>query len=242
MRRLTILTLLLSCFFSNSLFAGKGLNQIDYAAAGDVPVETMREIEETVNAHYGRIIKNFNVKDMPAVTVRIWQNRDEFEQSYGDDAKFVQGYIVQDLWEARFFNGRPEIGLGVVHEYTHLVTLALNPAFNNSPRWLWEATAIYESGRPPVPEISNLKCFSANSYPTIESLEQHPLNIYKVGYFLTDFILSNWGQEKLIELVKSNGDIKLTLKITIREFERMWISFLQNKYKLSFSEKPTKDC
>lgn len=242
MRRFTLVTLLLSCFFSNTLLAGKVMNQIDYAAVGDVPVKTMRGIEETLNAHYRRIIKNFNIKDMPAVTVKIWQDRDEFEQSYGNDAKFVQGYVAQDLWEAHFFNGRPEIGLGVVHEYTHLVTLALNPTFNNNPRWLWEATAIYESGRPPVPEISSLKCFSINSYPTIESLEQHPFNIYKVGYFLTDFIVSKWGQEKLVELVKSNGDIKLTLKITSEEFERMWISFLQNKYELSFSEIPTKDC
>ena len=242
MRRFTIVTLLLNCFFSNTLLAGKGMNQIDYAAVGAVPVKTMIGIEETVDAHYRRIIKNFNVKNMPVVTVRIWQDRDEFEQSYGDDAKFVQGYVAQDLWEARFFNGRPEIGLGVVHEYTHLVTLALNPTFNNNPRWLWEATAIYESGRPPVPKISNLKCFSANSYPTIKSLEQHPFNIYKVGYFLTDFIVSKWGQEKLVELVKSNGDIKLILKITSKEFERMWISFLQNKYKLSFSEKSTINC
>jgi len=242
MRRFTIATLLLSCFFSNTLLAGKDMNQIDYVAVGDVPVKTMRGIEETVDANYRRIIKNFKVNDMPVVTVRVWQDRDEFEQAYGDDAKFVQGYVAQDLWEARFFNGRPEIGLGVVHEYTHLVTLALNPTFNNNPRWLWEATAIYESGRPPVPEISNLKCFSANSYPTIESLEQHPFNIYKVGYFLTDFIVSEWGQEKLVELVKSNGDIELTLKITIKEFERMWISFLHNKYKLSFSEKSTKNC
>jgi len=242
MRRFTIVTLLLSCFFSNTLLAENDMNKIDYVAVGNVPVDTMRKIEEKVDAHYRRIIKNFRVKDMPAVTVRIWQDRDEFEQSYGDDAKFVQGYVAQDLWEARFFNGRPEIGLGVVHEYTHLVTLALNPTFNNNPRWLWEATAIYESSRPPVPEISNLKCFSASSYPTIESLEQHPFNIYKVGYFLIDFIVSKWGQEKLVELVNSNGDIKLTLKVTIKDFERMWLSFLKNKYKLNFSEALEKDC
>ena len=242
MRRFTVLTLLLSCFFSNTLLAEKGMNQIDYAAVGDVPEKTMRGIEESVDAHFRRIIKDFNVSDMPTVTIKVWQDRDEFEQSFGEDAQFVQGYVVQDLWEARFFNGRPEIGLGVVHEYTHLVTLALNPTFNNNPRWLWEATAIYESGRPPVPEISSLKCFSANSYPTIESLERHPFNIYKVGFFLTDFVVSKWGQEKLVELVKSNGDIELTLKITIKEFERGWISFLQNQHKLSFSERSSKDC
>ena len=66
---------------------------------------------------------------MPFVTVKIWQNRDEFEQSYGDNAEFVQGYVAQDLWEARFFNGRPNLGLGVLHEYIHLVTLAIKPEY-----------------------------------------------------------------------------------------------------------------
>ncbi|WNC67486.1 hypothetical protein RI845_13280 [Thalassotalea nanhaiensis] len=242
MRRFSIVPLLLSCFFSSTLLAEERINQINYAAVGNVPNDTMKEIEETVDLHYRRIIKNFNVKDMPPVSIKIWQDRNEFEQSYGDDAKYVQGYVVQDLWEARFFNGRPELGLGVVHEYTHLVTLAVNPTFNNNPRWLWEATAIYESGRPPVPDISKLKCFSANSYPTIESLEQHPFNIYKVGYFLTDFIISKWGHDKLVELVKSNGNINLTLKVTVKDFEKMWLSFLQKKHKLNFSETSEKNC
>jgi hypothetical protein len=132
--------------------------------------------------------------------------------------------------------------LGVVHEYTHLVTLALNPSFNNNPRWLWEAVATYESGRPPVPKISDLKCFSTSSYPTIDSLEKHPFNIYKVGYFLTDFIVSKWGQEELIKLVESNGDIKLTLNTSVKDFERMWISFLQKKHQLKYSETSGEDC
>lgn len=241
-RSFIIFALLLGCSFSKSSLAEKDAGKIDYAAVGDVPLDTMREIEKVVDAHRARIIDNFNVESMPAVTVRVWQDRDEFEQSYGDDAEFVQGYVSQDKWEARFFNGRPDIGLGVVHEYTHLVTLAINPTFDNNPRWLWEATAIYESGRPPVPDVSKLNCFAAGHYPTIESLDEHPLNIYKVGYFLADFIVSKWGQEKMVALVKSNGDIDSTLGVTVREFESAWLIFLQDNHELEFGEEPKEDC
>lgn len=242
MRYFTVLTLLLCCFFTNIAIANKDKNNIDYLSVGNVPQATMEEIKKTVGTHKSRIIKNFNVRNMPAVTVKIWQDRNKFELEFGDDAEYVQGYVVQSAWEARFFNGRPELGLGVVHEYTHLVTLALNPSFNNNPRWLWEATAIYESGRPPIPDISSLKCFSEESFPTLESLEQHPFNIYKVGYFLTDFIVSKWGQDSLVKLVETNGDIKASLNISIKDFEKMWLSFLQDKYKLSFSESSDTDC
>jgi len=240
MRHFLISTLLICCFFTSTAIANK--DNIDYVSVGNVPKDTIEEIKQTVDTYSSRIVKNFQVKNMPTVTVKVWQDRDEFELEYGDDAEYVQGYVVQSSWEARFFNFRPEIGLGVVHEYTHLVTLALNPSFDNNPRWLWEATAIYESGRPPVPDISNLKCFSKEHYPSIESLNQHPFNIYKVGYFLTDFIVTKWGRDSLVKLVKSNGNIKVSLNISVNDFEKMWLSFLEDKYKLSYSETSDKDC
>ncbi|MFT5452307.1 MAG: hypothetical protein ACI9N9_001798 [Enterobacterales bacterium] len=242
MRHFSILTLLICFFFTSAAIANTDKNDIDYVSVGNVPKDTIEEIKRTVDTHKSRIIKNFQVNNMPNVTVKVWQERDEFELEYGDDAEYVQGYVVQSLWEARFFNGRPDIGLGVVHEYTHLVTLAVNQDFNNNPRWLWEAIAIYESGRPPVPDLSSLKCFSKEYHPTIESLNQHPFNIYKVGYFLTDFIVSKWGQDSLVKLVKLNGNIKVTLDISVIDFERMWLSFLEEKYKLSYSETSDIDC
>ncbi|WP_371372925.1 hypothetical protein [Thalassotalea aquiviva] len=242
MRTFTIVSLLICCLFANVAVANKDKGKIDYVFVGDVPKTTMEEIKKTVEQYKSRITKNFKVSNMPAVTVKIWQDRNEFEREYGDGAKYVQGYVVQSTWEARFFNGRPELGLGVVHEYTHLVTLALNPSFNNNPRWLWEATAIYESGRPPIPNISSLKCFSKNSFPNLESLEQHPFNIYKVGYFLADFIVSKWGRDSLVKLVESNGDIEKTLKTSVNDFEKMWLLFLQDKHQLSFAESSDIDC
>jgi hypothetical protein len=51
---------------------------------------------------------------------------------------------------------------------------------------------------------------------------------------LTDFIVSKWRQDSLVKLVNSNGNIKVTLDISVIDFEKMWLSFLEEKYKLSF--------
>lgn len=235
-----LVSLLLTLLWIIPVQASTASEPFIYTAVGDVPSATMEEIKSTLQTQYLRINNNFNITKMPPVTIKIWQDRKEFEHAYGENAEWVQGYVKD--WEIRFFNGRPKLGLGVVHEYTHLVTIALNPSFDNNPRWLWEATAVYESKRPPVPDITDLKCFSKNASPTLKSLNQHPSNIYKVGYFLTEFIVSNWGQEKLNALVSSNGNIQMTLSLSEQEFEKQWLEFLVNKYNLKLSDSATTDC
>lgn len=59
---------------------------------------------------------------------------------------------------------------------------------------------------------------------------------------MTDFIVSKWGRKGLVRLVESNGDIIRSLKISVDDFEKTWILFLQEKYTLSFSESSHTDC
>ena len=215
---------------------------ISYAPVGDVPNETMVSVKNVLNTHTSQVLEKYKIDNMPPVTVKVWQNREDFEAAYGEDAKYVQGYVVHDSWEVRFFNGLPGLGFGVLHEYTHLVTLALNPTFNNDPRWLWEATAIYESKRPPVPEISDLKCITHNSVPTLSSLNEHPFNIYKVGFFLVEFIETTWGRDTLLALVKFNGDTQEALGISENDFEQRWLEFLRKNYHLNSTDQYQLDC
>lgn len=239
MRQLALYILLVVSLSANS--AEKTVS-ISYAAAGGVPVETMDSVKNILNKYTPQVLDKYKVDNMPPVTVKIWQNRTDFEAAYGEDAEYVQGYVVQDLWEVRFFNGLPDLGFGVLHEFTHLVTLAVNPTFNNNPRWLWEATAIYESKRPPVPEISDLKCITNSSAPTLSSLSEHPFNIYRVGFFLVDFIETTWGQDTLTVLVKFNGDTQRVLGISEHDFEQRWLIFLNNNYRLNATDQYQTDC
>ena len=130
----------------------------------------------------------------------------------------------------------------IASRIAHLVTLALNPTFNNNPRWLWEATAIYESKRPQVPEISDLKCITHNSVPTLSSLNEHPFNIYKVGFFLVEFIETTWGRDTLLALVKFDGDTQEALGISENDFEQRWLEFLRKNYHLNSTDQYQLDC
>ena len=239
MRKLMILVLLLTCLVSNALADDL---PIRYLAVGDIAKETMDHIKSTMDEHGPELLLKYGIEHMPNVTVKIWQDRDEFEASYGENASHVQGYVVQDNWEIRFFNGRPNLGFSVLHEYLHLISLKINPTFNNNPRWLWESIAIYESGRPPIPEINSLNCFSAQSQPTISTLEEHPFNIYKVGSYITEFIVDQWGQEGLIELIKSNGNMESTLGLKDDEFMDTWIEYLKSNHALKIHNLESADC
>ncbi|NMP16328.1 hypothetical protein [Thalassotalea sp. Y01] len=202
-------------------------------AIGEISAQTIAEIKQQMDQHYHAILSRYKVDTLPPVTIKIWQDRSDFEDAYGTDAQYVQGYVVASDWEIRFFNGRPKLGLGVVHEFTHLVTLAVNSDFNNNPRWLWEATAIYESMRPPVIAIGELKCVSSNRVPSIEQLNNHPFNIYRLGYYLNEFIIATWGYDGLLRLIKHNGDISAALGMSEQAFVAAWQTFLNGKYTLS---------
>lgn len=225
--------------------ACKGISPIEdfhYVAIGEVPESTMVEISETLEENRSRIVENFGVTDLPGITVKIWQDREPFEIAYGEGAENTQGYVDIENWEVRFFNGRPTLGLSAVHEFTHLVTVGLNPTIGNNPRWLWEATAIYESNRPPVPNPTTLNCLSSSTFPSLDELNTHPSNIYRMGYFIAEYIVANWEQKGLNRLVESNGNIQESLGITEEFFEHGLLEFILSKYHLKYNKDASMEC
>ncbi len=167
---------------------------------------------------------------MPRVSIVVWQDPDAFEEEYGENAENVAGFLDPEDWEAHMLNVNRTLGLGTVHEFTHLVSLARNPEIPNNPKWLWEAVAIYESNRPPPPKPSTLSCITPTSIPTLDELDDHPVNIYRVGHLLAEFIVMTWSQQTLGELVATNGDVLSTLNVAPDEFEQMWLDYVNSGY------------
>ncbi len=213
-----------------------------FIPVGAVPPKTMLEISETLQLHGDRIVQKFGITNLPMITVKVWQDRKAFEASFGENSKNVQGYVDTQNWEVRLFNGRPTLGLTAVHEFTHLVTVALNPSIVNKPRWLWESIAIYESNRPPVPEPTKLGCISPSTFPRLDELDTHPSNIYRIGYFITDYILSTWQQEGLKKLIFFNGNTQEALGVSKEKFESDWLKYMLSKYDLQFVKDASKNC
>ena len=210
----------------------------------------MLELSQTLESQWTRILANLMVPEMPPVVVKVWQDREEFEEAFLDGAApdetagNTQGYADIENREVRVFNYGGGAGLTAVHEFTHLVSLQIKPAINNNPRWLWEAVAIHESGRPRAEDRTTLRCVSADYLPSLESLDSHPFNIYRIGYYLAEYLLENSSRSDYYELIKSGGDLEHSLGVTSQELHAGWLDYMVSRYEIRYSEEfpAQRDC
>ncbi len=105
--------------------------------------------------------------------------------------------------------------------------MALAPEQKN-PDWLWDGIAMYmtqdeDRSEPYYEEMLN------GGIPEIYTLKNNDRDRYKYGYSLVEYIVEEYGREKLVELLKEYGDIEKVLNITESEFRDGWIEFLKEK-------------
>ena len=68
----------------------------------------------------------------------------------------------------------------------HSVTLRVNPAFANNPRWLWESIALYEARQFVDPR--GLSFMASGQPPTFDQLSAiEDTRIYDVGHVIAEF-------------------------------------------------------
>ncbi|MDB5223459.1 MAG: hypothetical protein JWN83_2126 [Chitinophagaceae bacterium] len=131
-----------------------------------------------------------------------------------------------------------------VHEFAHTVTLKLlidnekqplnfkefDKKFSTFPTWLWEAISVYEAHQFVDPKT--LPYLNNNQYPGISELNSR-LNggkIYSCGYTIIEFILSRYGQDNFVNLIKHYGDLKAVFNVTDDQFCKDWYAFVKEKY------------
>lgn len=192
-------------------------------------VNTANELEDNIQ----RITSDLEIEELPVVTVGIWGDYDSFLQAMEDDLGTVYygatGYVF-GMEEIRVFQSAdaPETA---VHEFSHLVSMHVNPTIPNNPRWLWEAVAVYETLQFVNPAY--LPYMVQGDYPTLEELNDpySPSNpVYQVGFVLMEFTVQTWGPSSVIQLILSNGNIPETLGISVSEYETGWYSWLEDTY------------
>ena len=82
----------------------------------------------------------------------------------------------------------------------------------------WKKHSGYLSQMKKLPEISELNNRSKGQ------------KIYTCGYTIIEYILHEYGREKLITLIGSYGDIKNVLNVSKEQFSKDWYMFLQEMY------------
>jgi len=201
-------------------------------AGTTTPEGVLRAAGDRLELEYPRILSDLGVSSHPTVTVRIWQDATSY---YGELTRFfgtrlqATGYITGPT-ELRLLAGG-NLNTSVVHEFTHAVSLNVNPRFANNPRWFWETVALYENGEFVHPNL--IESVSRGTFPTLQQLNgdvSMDTAIYQLGYLLGEFIVARYGREAFIKLVQTNADLQGVLGVSNAEFETAWRSFVRQKY------------
>ncbi|MEO1576087.1 MAG: hypothetical protein AAFU65_14170 [Pseudomonadota bacterium] len=187
-------------------------------------------LEDGLDAAYERILGKLELESVPPVTVSIWQDEDAYqaamERSLGSRAPGSRGYAFGRDELRLLHHTRSTAVPEAVHEFAHVASLNLNPDFGNNPRWLWEGVAIYLAGEKVDPAKSGI--FDDGNCPTLAQLDA-PFNnggvIYAAGYFLIEFIETEWSFGHVVDLVRTNGNLEQSLGVDSDTFERRWCAF-----------------
>jgi hypothetical protein len=184
--------------------------------------------------NYARVLGDLNLTSINKVTVKIWNDEthflDNMQSALGVKYPGATGYVF-GVTEVRILY-RGNAAQNVLHEFCHIASLAVNSKIGNNPRWLWEAVAIYESGE--LRDPKTISYLLDGNFPTIAEMNSDynagNYKIYEVGYLLSEYIISSSGKDAFVNLIRSNGNIALTLGVTTQQFEDGWKQFVQNKY------------
>jgi hypothetical protein len=193
----------------------------------------LREIADALEASYGRVTADLRTGDVAVVDVWVWQD----QAAYYADMRRSLGQVYQGA--AGWVRGAHAISILVVsntplhavHEFAHVVSLAVNPTFANNPRWLWETVALFQNKQFVAP--SSLDYLRTGRLPTLADLNADYADnrqIYEVGYVLGEFIVSTWGMDGLLDLIRANGAVERVLQISPTAFEERWHAWLRAHY------------
>jgi hypothetical protein len=190
-----------------------------YVLHDGVKREQAAQIGDSLLANYPRIMRHLQVASMPRVIISLWST-DHSDEYYAEMRNRIgqvypgaTGYTPTNTDMCLLWNSSTP--KSSVHEYAHLVSLALKPNIGNNPRWLWEAVAQFESRTFDHPATWTP---AQRSFPGFTALNQYSSDLpYRWGYFLCSCTIDRWGDEAYITMIKSNGNIQSALGITESE-------------------------
>ncbi|HMG68537.1 MAG TPA: hypothetical protein VK588_12655 [Chitinophagaceae bacterium] len=202
------------------------------------------ELSDVLEGNYLRIGNDLKTTPADNIETNIYAQRWRYikaTKNWGGSGN-IEGisklHFVEQAW------GETDIKKVAVHEFAHTVTLKLlldhepqpinskdfDKKFSTFPTWLWEGISVYEAQQFVDPK--SLPFLSNGSYPNIAELNNRSKGgkIYKVGFSVIEYIIDQYGQQKLLELIISYGNISKVLGVTEDVFSKDWYNFVKQKY------------
>jgi hypothetical protein len=173
--------------------------------------QTLKDIEQKLETNYAGIHRFFGLNDHHNGKIIVYKNVERFQRAYlgiflsylfGD---WAAGAAHQDMvlvtspenpGDQHTYADILEI---VVHEYVHTLIYRLN---ENADIWLDEGLATYLAGqkselsRTPIPTFEQMQSQDQNEFVENDG--------YTWGYMYVKYLVTTYGAEKVIDLVKTN--------------------------------------
>ena len=211
-----------------------------------IDTNKIKELAIYLEDNYSKISNHLKTIPAPDIEVNIYAQRWKYIRATGNwnASGNIEGisklHFVEQAW------GEGDAKKTAVHEFTHAVVLKLlldreqqplnakdfDNKFASLPVWLWEAISVYEAAQFKDPKT--MAFLSGGAYPSLSELNSRSKGgkIYSVGFILIEYILHQYSQDKLIELIANYGDVQKVLNVTAEEFSKGWYDFVNTKYLL----------
>jgi hypothetical protein len=200
---------------------------------------TIADTAMRVEAEYARIVGDLQPASMSRITVFLYADVNALQAAVRPTAgtlpSFAQGLVTGS---ATVHVLSPNLSStwpyaqgvsAIVHEFAHCVSLHVNTSFANNPRWLWESVAIYEAGQFVDPRT--VAWVATGQVPALARLNGFDnSDVYDVGFVMAEFIVSGWGRDGLIALVRNNGNVAAVTGMTDAAFMAAWSEFVRTRY------------
>ena len=203
-------------------------------------------LSKVLEGSYAKIGSDLNTTPAENIEVNIYAQRWRYIKASGHwtASGSIEGTSKLHFLEEAWLD--TEFSKIAIHEFVHTVVLKLlidrepkplnaerfDEKFSTFPVWLWEGLSVYEAEQLYVPKT--LAYFKNGNYPQISELNNRSdgQKIYTCGYTIIEYILKEYGKDKLIELIESYGDLKSVLNVTEEQFSSNWYDFIKKKYNL----------
>ena len=211
-------------------------NFVFHYTMGDASI--VEALGDRVDAASQRIAGDLGAANMPRVNVHVYATHAEMAAAVRPVVPSLPSWAtglftapdrIHLLSPVRLGQTADRAAVSVLHEFGHCVTLHLNPASANNPRWLWETVALFEARQQVDPRT--LPYLVAGEWPSLSALDamSNP-QIYEVGYLLGEFVVDRAGLAGLRALIASRGNTLTALGLDEPAFESQWGEFVRNRY------------
>lgn len=199
-------------------------------------------LTQVLEERYSSILEAFNIDSLAKTTVRIYPELSTYHNAVlTPGAPSWQMGRVWDANEIRMLSPNTAQELNqeimetsemVLHEFIHSVHLNLISDGTRVPGWFWEGLALYKGCCKWLESPYELGYMKKKKYPSLNQIinDRSQELKYDLGYYLIGYIDTQFGWDKVLELIKTNVDLKSTLGMTPKQFEKGFYAFLEEEY------------